>query len=193
MLALRSRKENLLYDVDALDGELEKRLDFIDVLDKLKAILYKLLSMIPMVREFARLVEEKRDIRAASPYGYTPLGRLLKEYRIPLPSYERLVIFPKIASWQTTRGNVVPLYEDFNRRGTDYRLVGFWNVQTEQAIKVLEIRDEIISENRICTLEQAKMYMKAVESFMEEVKKPESTIDNCLVYRTHDVDYERSR
>lgn len=149
--------------------------------------------MIPVVREFARLMEEKRDIRAASPYGYTPLGRLLKEYRIPLPSYERLVIFPEIASWQTTRGNVVPLYEDFNRRGTDYRLVGFWNVQTEQAIKVLEKRDEITSESRICTLEQAKMYMKAVESFMEEVKKPESTRDNRPVYRTHDVDYERSR
>ena len=88
---------------------------------------------------------------------------------------------------------MVPLYEDFNRRGTDYRLVGFWNVQTEQAIKVLEIREEITSENRICTLEQAKMYMKTVESFMEEVKKPESTRDNRPVYRTHDVDYERSR
>lgn len=64
---------------------------------------------------------------------------------------------------------MVPLYEDFNRRGTDYRLVGFWNVHTEQAIKVLEIRDEIIPENRICTLEQAEVYMKAVESFMEDM------------------------
>ena len=62
-----------------------KRLDIINVLDKLKAILYKLLSMIPVVREFAKLVEEERDIRAASPYGYTPLGRLLREYRTPLP------------------------------------------------------------------------------------------------------------
>lgn len=190
-LTLRSTKENLLYDVSVLDGELEKRLDFINALDKLKAILYKLLSMMPVVREFVKLVEEKRDIRAASPYGYTPLGRLLKEYRTPLPRYERLVIFPEIASWQTTRGEVVPLYEDFNRRGTDYRLVGFWNVQTEQAIKVFEIRDEITPENRICTLEQAEVYMKAVENFMEDMKAPERAKDNCHVYRTHNEEYIR--
>lgn len=192
-LTLHARKEDLLYDVSVLDKEFEKRLDFIDVIDKLKAILHKLLSMIPVVREFARLVEEKRDIRAASPYGYTPLGRLLKEYRTPLPRYERLVIFPEIASWQTTRGEVVPVYEDYNGRGMDYRLVGFWNVQTKQAIKVLEIRDEIIPENRICTLEQAEVYMKAAENFMEDMKAPENVRNNRPVYRTHDMDYERSR
>ena len=81
-------------------------LDFINVLDKLKAILYKLLSMIPIVREFAKFVEEKRDIRAASPYGYISLGRLLKEYRPPLPRYERLVTFPEIVSWQVSKGRL---------------------------------------------------------------------------------------
>lgn len=190
-LTLHARKENLLYDVSALDVELEKRLDFINMLDKLKALLHKLLSMIPVVREFARLVEEKRDIRAASPYGYTPLGRLLKEYRTPHPRYERLVIFPEIASWQTSRGEVVPLYEDFNRRGTDYRLVGFWNVQTEQAIKVLEIRDEITLENRICTLGQAEVYMKAVESFVEDMNTPERARDSCPVYKADKDEWNR--
>ena len=166
---MQARKDGLLEDIGVLDKEFEKRLDFINVLDKLKAILYKLLSMIPIVREFARLVEEKKDIRAASPYGYTPLGRLLKEYSTSLPRYDRLVIFPEIASWQTSKGEVVSVYEDYNGRGTDYQLAGFWNVQTEQSIKVSEIRNEIIPKNRICTLEQADVYMKAVESFMEEM------------------------
>ena len=142
-----------------------------NMLDKLKAILYKLLSMIPVVREFARLVEEKRNIRAASPYGYTPLGSLLKEYRTPLPRHERLVIFPEIASWQTSKGEVIPVYEDYNRRGTDYQLAGFWNLQTKQGIKVFEIRDEITPKNQICTLEQTEVYMKALENFMEDMKK----------------------
>lgn len=192
-LTLHSKKENLLCDVGVLDKEFEKRLDFINVLDKLKAILYKLLSMIPIVREFTRLVEEKRDIRAASPYGYTPLGRLLKEYRTPLPRYDRLVTFPEIASWQTSKGEVVPVYEDYNGRGTDYQLAGFWNVQTEQGIKVSEIRDEITPENRVCSLEQAEVYIKAVESFMEEMKMTECTRDNCPVYQTHDEEYVRDR
>lgn len=146
-----------------------------------------------MVREFARLVEEKRDIRAASPYGYTPLGKLLREYRTSLPQYDRLVTFPEIASWQTSKGEVVPVYEDYNGRGTEYQLAGFWNVQTKQAIKVSEISEEIIPENRICTLEQAEVYVKAVENFMEDIKSAESARNNHPVYQTHDVDYERSR
>ena len=190
---IQARKDGLLEDISVLDKEFEKRLDFINVLDKLKAILYKLLSMIPIVREFAGLVEEKRDIRAASPYGYTPLGRLLKEYRTPLPRYDRLVIFPEIASWQTSKGEVVPVYEDYNGRGTDYQLAGFWNVQTEQGIKVSEVRDEITPENRICTLEQAEVYMKAVESFMEELKPTESARYNRPMYRTHNEEHERDR
>lgn len=164
-----------------------------NMLDKLKAILYKLLSMIPVVREFARLVEEKRNIRAASPYGYTPLGRLLKEYRTPLPRHERLVIFPEIASWQTSKGEVIPVYEDYNGRGTDYQLAGFWNLQTKQGIKVFEIRDEITPKNQICTLEQTEVYMKALENFMEDMKKPERTREKHSAYRAYDADYERSR
>jgi len=180
---LRSKKENLLCDVNGLDREFEKRLDFINMLDKLKALLYKLLSMIPLVREFTRLVEEKRDIRAATPYAYTPLGRLLKEYRTPLPRYNRFVIFPEIASWQTSKGEVVPVYEDFNRRGTDYRLAGFRNAQTKQNINLYEIKDEITPKNRICMLEQAEVYVKAVENFMEEMKLEETKYDRP-VYRT---------
>ena len=57
---MQVRKNGLLEDIGVLDKEFEKRLDFINMLDKLKAILYKLLSMIPIVREFTRLVEEKR-------------------------------------------------------------------------------------------------------------------------------------
>lgn len=56
---------------------------------------------------------------------------------------------------------MIPVYEDFNGRGTDYKLAGFWNVQTEHGIKISEIRDEITPENRICTLEQAEVDIKA--------------------------------
>lgn len=56
-------------------------------------------------------------------------------------------------------------------------------MQTEQGIKVSEIKDEITPENRICTLEQAEVYVKAVESFMEEMKSVETRYDRP-VYRT---------
>lgn len=183
MEQMKRKKDLLLEDISVLDQEFDRRLDFLSMLDKLKALLYKLFSMIPLVREFTKLAEEKRDIRAATPYGYTPLGRLLKEYRTPIPHYEKFVTFPEIASWQTSKGEVVPVYEDFNRRGTDYQLVGFRNVQTEDNIRVYEIQDEITAKNRICTLEQAEVYVKAVESFMEELK-PEETRYDRPVYRT---------
>ncbi len=149
--------------------------------------------MIPLVREFAKLVEEKKDIRAASPYGYTPLGRLLKEYRTPLPRYERLVTFPEVASWQTSKGEVVPVYEDYNGRGMDYRLAGFWNVQTKQAVKVSDIREEIMPENRICTLELAEVYVKAVESFMEDMEPEERTRENRPMYQRQNEEYIQGR
>lgn len=112
-LVLHSKKENLLYDVGLLDKEFEKRLDFINVLDKLKAILYKLLSMIPVVREFTRLVEEKRDTRAAPLWLY-PSRQAIKGIPHSSPRYNRLAIFPEIASWQTSKGEVVLVYEDYN-------------------------------------------------------------------------------
>lgn len=190
---IQKKKERLLEDIRVLDKEFDRRLDFISMLDKLRKLLHKLLSMIPQVREFTKLVEEKRDINAATSYGYTPLGRLLKEYRTPLPRYEKYVIFPEIASWQTSKGEVVPLYEDFNRRGTNYQLVGFRNMQTEQNIRVVDIRDEITPENRICTLERAEMYMKAAESFMEELKLAENTKHNHSMYRPYNREYEWGR
>ncbi|MCI8364341.1 MAG: hypothetical protein HFG34_05265 [Eubacterium sp.] len=84
------------------------------------------------------------------------------------------------------------MYEDFNGRGTDYRLAGFRNMQTEQNIRVIDIKDEIISENLICTLEQAEVYVKAVESFMEEMK-PEETRYDRPVYRMDKEKDEWSR
>lgn len=88
---------------------------------------------------------------------------------------------------------MIPVYEDFNRRGTEYKLAGFWNVRTEHAIKIFEIKDEITPENRICTLEQAEVYVKAVESFMEEMKSEESTRYGRPVYRTDKEKDEWSR
>lgn len=85
------------------------------------------------------------------------------------------------------------MYEDFNRRGIEYKLAGFWNMQTEQAIKVSEIRDEITPENRICTQEQAEVYVKVVESFMEEMKPEESVRYDRPVYRTDKEKDELSR
>lgn len=69
---------------------------------------------------------------------------------------------------------------------TQAELVGAENdlMLTEQNIRVVDIKNEIIPENRICTLEQAEVYVKAVESFMEEMQ-PEETRYDRSVYRTN--------
>lgn len=64
-----------------------------------------------------------------------------------------------------------------------YTLAGFWNVQTDSGIKISEIKDEFTPENRICTLEQAEVYVKAVESFMEEMKPAENTKSDRSMHR----------
>ncbi len=41
-------------------------------------------------------------------------------------------------------------------------------------------------------MEQAEVYMRAVENFMEDMKTLKNARNNRPVYRTHDVDYGRS-
>ena len=188
---LKERQEGLLEDIHTLDIEVEKRSDFLYVLDRLREVIEKLLSMIPVVKEFVRLVEEKRDIKAATSYSYTALGRLLKEYRTPLRG--KFVVFPEIASWQTSQGEVIPIYEDFNGRGVSYTLVGFWNLRTKSTIRISEIHDEIAPENRICTLEQAAVYIKAVENFMEDMRQGEDMRAEQSMNRPYRRGDERER
>lgn len=64
-------------------------------------------------------------------------------------------------------------------------------MQTKQAVKVSDIREEITPENRICTLEQAEVYVKAVESFMEDMELEERTRENRPMYRARSEEYIR--
>ena len=75
---LKERQEGLLADIHTLDIEVEKRSDFLYVLDRLREVIEKLLSMIPVVKEFVRLVEEKRNIKAATSHeaGGRAAGRI---------------------------------------------------------------------------------------------------------------------
>ena len=66
-------------------------------------------------------------------------------------------------------------------------------MQTEQNIKVYEIKDEITTENRICTLEQAEVYVKAVESFMEDMEPEERTRENRPMYQRQNEEYIQGR
>ena len=66
-------------------------------------------------------------------------------------------------------------------------------MQTEHGIKVSEIMDEITPKNRICTLEQAEVYVKAVESFMEGMETTESARDNHSMCRAYNEEYVRGR
>jgi len=67
------------------------------------------------------------------------------------------------------------------------------NVQKEQAVKVSEIREEIMPENRICTLELAEVYVKAVESFMEDMEPEERTRENRPMYQRQNEEYIQGR
>lgn len=85
----------------------------------------------------------------------------------------RICMFPEVASWQVSQGKVIPIHKDFNGQGVMYTFVGFWNLRTKSTIRITEIRDEITPENRICTLEQAAVYVKAVENFIEDMRQGE--------------------
>lgn len=103
---MQVKKEGLLEDIGVLDRELEKRLDFINVLDKLKVILYKLLSMIPIVREFARLVGVRLSCIIWCFNGQTGMyGVIVRNVRFKLMHMTELIFTDKKKS-----DRIVPEY-----------------------------------------------------------------------------------
>ncbi|WP_158605022.1 hypothetical protein [Hominisplanchenecus murintestinalis] len=48
-------------------------------------------------------------------------------------------------------------------------------------------------ENRICTLELAEVYVKAVESFMEDMEPEERTRENRPMYQRQNEEYIQGR
>ena len=71
--------------------------------------------------------------------------------------------FARLMRWQTSKGEVSPVFEDNRNEGYYYRLKSYMDIHTRQEYPKELIQPEIKPENRTGTIEQLAQNVEAVE------------------------------
>ncbi|MBU9726888.1 hypothetical protein [Diplocloster modestus] len=93
-----------------------------------------------------------------------------------LKSFKELIVdgicwFPRLMRWQTSKGEVAPVFSDYRNEGYEYRLVAYRNLVTKEQYSVESVQEEIKAENRVGTLEQMDKYILNIKKAIGCYKK----------------------
>lgn len=153
--------ESLDYQISSMktaiqeyEEELSKLEQFKKSLSDLKEYITSYLPLSPLIEEYANAVERKHDIQAGNSFRglLNAIGELLKSFKELIT--DGICWFPRLMRWHTSRGEVAPVFGDYQNEGYEYRLVAYRNLVTKEQYSVQSIQEEIKAENRIGTLEQ---------------------------------------
>ena len=168
ILVLNHRKSTAQKKLDELDGEIESSNIFLKALQKIKQFIQAYLPFAPLIEEFANHVERGADIEAGNSFRglLTALGELLNSFKEIIK--DGLCWFPRLMRWQTSKGEVSPVFEDNRNEGYYYQLKSYMDIHTSHAVTRQEypkelIQPEIKPENRTGTIEQLTQNVEAVE------------------------------
>ena len=106
---------------------------------------------------------------------FTALGELLNSFKEII--VDGLCWFPRLMRWQTSKGEVSPVFEDYRNEGYCYRLKSYMDIHTRQEYPKELIQLEIKPENRTGTIEQLAQNVEAVEKQVHYGGKNESESD----------------
>ena len=132
---------------------------FLKALQKIKQFIQAYLPFAPLIEEFANHVERGEDIAAGNSFRglLTALGELLNSFKEII--MDGLCWFPRLMRWQTSKGEVSPVFEDSRHEGYYYQLKSYMDIHTRQ-----EYPKELIQpENRTGTIEQLAQNVESVE------------------------------
>ena len=95
-----------------MDGEVESSNIFLKALRQIKQFIQSYLPFAPLIEEFANHVERGADIEAGNSFRglFTALGDLLNSFKEII--MDGLCWFPRLMRWQTSKGEVSPVFED---------------------------------------------------------------------------------
>ena len=153
--------------MDELDGEIESSNIFLKALRQIKQFIQSYLPFEPLIEGFANHVERGVDIKAGNSFRglFTALGKLLNSFKEII--MDGLCWFPRLMRWQTSKGEVSPVFEDYRNEGYYYRLKSYMDIYTRQEYPKELIQPEIKPENRTGTIEQLTQNVKAVEKHVQ--------------------------
>ncbi|EOS23966.1 hypothetical protein C804_05344 [Lachnospiraceae bacterium A4] len=112
ILVLNHKKSTTQRKLDELDGEIESFNIFLKALRQIKQFIQSYLPFAPLIEEFANHVERGADIEAGNSFRglLTALGELLNSFKEIIK--DGLCWFPRLMRWQTSKGEVSPVFED---------------------------------------------------------------------------------
>lgn len=125
----------------------------------------------PLIEEYANAVEGKREIQAGNSFRglLTALGELLNSFKELI--VDGICWFPRLMRWQTSKGEVAPVFSDYRNEGYNYRLVAYQNLVTKEQYSVESVQEEIKAENRVGTLEQLERRIEETEVLVRKLHK----------------------
>lgn len=175
---IRSREmeiESLDYQISSMksmlneyEEELSKLEQFKKSLVDLKEYIASYLPLSPLMEEYANAVEGKKDIQAGNSFRglLNAIGELLKSFKELI--VDGICWFPRLMRWQTSKGEVAPVFSDYQNEGYEYRLVAYRNLVTKEQYSVESIQEEIKAEKRVGTLEQMEQGIDVVRDHFQE-------------------------
>lgn len=157
-----------LYEYEEEASKLEK---FKESLSNLKQYIASYMPLSPLIEEYANAVEGKREIQAGNSFRglLTALGELLNSFKALI--VDGICWFPRLMRWQTSKGEVAPVFSDYRNEGYNYRLVAYQNLVTKEQYSVESVQEEIKAENRVGTLEQLEKRIEETEVLVRKLHK----------------------
>ena len=107
--------------------EISKLEKYKESLSNLKQYIALYMPLSPLIEEYANAVEGKREIQAGNSFRglLTALGELLNSFKELI--VDGICWFPRLMRWQTSKGEVAPVFSDYRNEGYNYRLVAYQN------------------------------------------------------------------
>lgn len=153
--------------------EYEERISKLEAFQKsftdLKEYITSYLPLSPLIEEYANTVEHRGDVQAGNSFRglLNAIGELLKSFKDLI--VDGLCWFPRLMIWNTSKGEVAPVFSDYQNEGYNYRLVAYRNLVTKEQYSIDDIQEAIKAENRIGSLEQLNQRTVEGEKLIENI------------------------
>ena len=138
------------------------------LLDRIKAFVSSFRLFAPTIEEYANQVEADKTIDAGNSFRgiLYEIGKLLEAFKELIK--EGLCWFPRLMRWNTSKGEVAPVFGD-TRDGYSYTSLGYMNVETKEMYSKEEVQHEIKACTRTGTVEQMDANVEAMARDLQEI------------------------
>lgn len=160
-LELQSINQEIEYITD-------KAKEAVVLLDRIKAFVSSFRLFAPTIEEYANQVEADKTIDAGNSFRgiLYEIGKLLEAFKELIK--EGLCWFPRLMRWNTSKGEVAPVFGD-TRDEYSYTSLGYMNVETKEMYSKEEVQHEIKPCTRTGTVEQMDANVEAMARDLQEI------------------------